>query len=197
MAFAHSSNFVMTFATWPHESGTSGTVQPLAQDTFGRFVVKRIKKSEDKQALGGGWKSTHTVHHKSPQWQARTVALTLETPVTSLQHPLSFCVLVPACVPSCSGIISVFDSVVLELIPLTIRALHSHSIYDLDIHHIYDSYSCHSASYIHMIFLNMIFILYSIHDIHVIFMRMIHRRHSLFFEPPTCRVRWLPKRCDC
>lgn len=31
--------------------GTSGTVQPLAQDTFGRFVVKRIKKSEDKQVL--------------------------------------------------------------------------------------------------------------------------------------------------
>lgn len=37
-------------AAWP-QSGTSGTVQPLAQDTFGRFVVKRIKKSEDKQAL--------------------------------------------------------------------------------------------------------------------------------------------------
>ncbi|CAL1163439.1 unnamed protein product [Cladocopium goreaui] len=31
--------------------GTSGTVQPLAQDTFGRFVVKRIKKSEDKQVV--------------------------------------------------------------------------------------------------------------------------------------------------
>eukprot|EP00438_Fugacium_kawagutii_P035810 Skav235276 [mRNA] locus=scaffold874:324381:337616:+ [translate_table: standard] len=31
--------------------GTSGTVQPLEQDTFGRFVVKRIKKAEDKQVL--------------------------------------------------------------------------------------------------------------------------------------------------
>lgn len=31
-------------------SGTSGTVQPLTQDRFGRFVVKRIKKEEDKKA---------------------------------------------------------------------------------------------------------------------------------------------------
>jgi len=31
--------------------GTSGTVQPLTQDRFGRFVVKRIKKEEDKKAI--------------------------------------------------------------------------------------------------------------------------------------------------
>ena len=35
-------------------SGTSGTVQSLTQDRFGRFVVKRIKKEEDKKA----WRST-------------------------------------------------------------------------------------------------------------------------------------------
>ena len=64
MAFAHSSNFVMTFGTWPHESGTSGTVQPLAQDTFGRFVVKRIKKSEDKQALGRVEKRTQYITNR-------------------------------------------------------------------------------------------------------------------------------------
>lgn len=43
-------------------AGTSGTVQPLEQDTFGRFVVKRIKKAEDKQASGclSGSSEEHT-----------------------------------------------------------------------------------------------------------------------------------------